>query len=164
MTETDKAYLAGLIDGEGCITMTAFSSKYMPDTKTKLRGKRSTLVRVFIIMCDGRNIFDWLRNITGSGYTFFRKRPNKHPTWKDSYGIIWHGKDAKEMLIEIFPYLRLKTRQAQLIIDWVTKSQDLIHNPRWKKGTKGGIAFSPDVLKYRDSVIDEIRALNRKGQ
>ena len=52
ITETDKAYLAGIIDGEGCINVT--------------EDKQSTGIRVEVGSTDPR-VIDWIYRKTGIG-------------------------------------------------------------------------------------------------
>jgi len=97
-SEVDRAYLAGLLDGDGCIMSTI---ERHPEKKFGFR------VRVFLkISQKNRKILDWCRNITQSGVV----RENR-----DQYD--WRLRDQKEVariLEAIYPYLKIKRKQAEL--------------------------------------------------
>jgi hypothetical protein len=96
ITKTDLAYAAGIIDGEGCITL----------------WKRGSLFRLSLVVatCD-KYICPWLfRTFGGRLYPRKLKDPTRHPQY------FWYPKDsdAGKFLRAIFPYLKLKQEQAKV--------------------------------------------------
>jgi intein/homing endonuclease len=104
-SETEKAYLAGLIDGEGTIHIVLqrnktkkipeyfFSEVYITNTKMEM--------------------LRWVQERFGGKIRFSRKNENRN--WKPVYRIHYHGKDAMALLAEAGPYLVIKKEHALLL-------------------------------------------------
>lgn len=149
MTRTERAYLAGLIDGEGCISM------YWNNRNDGLNG--STLSRLHIAMC-APGIIEWIKLRTGSG-TIYTRRHTRQAVWKDLSTITWTGKTAVEVLRQALPFLRLKKRQAHIFIAWVALSD----RTRKFHGRAGGSPYPTWVRAKRDAWLVEMRSLNQRG-
>ena len=150
MTRTERAYLAGLIDGEGCISM------FWNNANDGLNG--STMARLHIAMCD-EGILAWVRRRVGSGTSFTRPYVKKNPAWRPLWTIAWTGRSAVAVLRQVLPYLRLKKRQARILIAWVTLS----NRTRKFHGRAGGSPYPKWVLAKRDAWLLEMRSLNQRG-
>lgn len=157
MTETERAYLAGLIDGEGCISIfvNRWNNAKRVTPVDDLAG--STLARVHICMCD-EPLIRWIRRRVGSG-TMYLRRVRTKAHWKPLSTIVWTGATAVLMLRQVLPYLRLKKRQAKIFIAWVTLAKRTVH---WQ-GRRGGSAYPLWVIRKRNAWLAEMRALNRRG-
>lgn len=98
MAKTNKAYIAGLMDGDGAIM--AFVEKHS-EKKFKLR------IRVVLkITQKSREHLVWIQDVTGFG-EIYRNR--------GSYD--WILKDQKQVLKlikSLKPYIRIKSRQAKI--------------------------------------------------
>ena len=160
MTKTERAYLAGLIDGEGCVTL--FVNNWNHRLKNgKLAGSKngSTLSRLHIAVCDKAAI-DSVAETVGFGKTYARSPIGRGAgVWKQLFTITWTGKRAVVILKQVLPYLRIKRRQAEILIEWVT----LAERERHFKGRNGGPAYPEWVIAKRDAFVEELRALNRRG-
>ncbi len=104
MKNTDLAYIAGIIDGEGCIRFT--SNRNKDRTRRYYSLVEITMTKEFICQ--------WLHFAFG-GYIYCKKIPdNKNwaPQWR------WYVKrqDAYDFLKAIYPFLRIKKAQAELAI------------------------------------------------
>ena len=107
----DLVYTAGLIDGEGSIVIGV--SK--PSTK---RGNKlpSHWLQVGIINTD-KELIDWLKNTFGghiSNNSHCPSRKRQRPCW--AWRVV--GNKAKIFLEMIYPYLRVKKKQAELAIEF----------------------------------------------
>ena len=91
MSETDKAYVAGVIDCKGCIQVSIIKEHSMP--------------RLAVVSGSSRLISSLLAAI-GDG----NDRPKQSR-------LVWSGNRACDLLKDIIPYLREKRSQAQLVID-----------------------------------------------
>lgn len=101
LTETEAAYIAGIFDGEGCVSLW-------------LRRKRTVAVSVMITNTDA-NLINWLHEKLG-GNVWTRTRTGKYKTvyrW-DVRG----GRSAIEFLSRIRPYLIVKAKQADIAMRW----------------------------------------------
>ena len=90
MEEVDKAYLAGIIDGEGCISVV---------------NGRQLIIKV--AMYD-KSPMELVSALFGS---------NLSPC-KRGYQTMISGYRAKEVITDILPYLRGKTEQAKLALKY----------------------------------------------
>jgi hypothetical protein len=150
MTRLQAAYIAGLIDGEGTIGMFANAAPSRP--------RPATLARVKIGMTDERMI-RWLQRVTTDGQV--SSWQGNGARQKRCHVIQWNGRKALPLLRAVLPFLRLKKPQAAILIEWIllsTKTQArLLQNDRNHR------AFPPELLRKRDAMIGELRALNHRG-
>lgn len=136
--ETDLAYLAGFIDGEGSITI--FSSQ--------ARGRRRDNLRFDIYNTD-ETVLLWIMQVFGGRvHTIPRSRRD----WKQEHVWTAGPRQAACILTACLPYLKLKKRQAELFIQHQATSH-----------RNGRNRTPPDVLAVRDRIIAEVQGLNRKG-
>jgi len=95
MVETDKAYLAALIDGEGHIGAS--------------NGVGYNMLVLQVTNYD-KDVLDWACNITGLGTV---RRSNK-TLWR------WctSGRQTKQVLAMVFPYMRIKREHGFIAAQW----------------------------------------------
>ena len=140
MAENDLAYLAGIIDGEGCIDIPKQS-------KSTVRVPRT--IRI-VITNTSPILIDWLvHKFDGKAYE--RKKGNyKHRCWS----VYWHCRKAEALLVEVLPYLKIKREQAELALSF----QRLITSPRGIKGKRCS------TIPEREAVIEAMHILNSGGK
>ncbi len=141
LTETERAYLAGILDGEGCVSVATRLKKYLTPivqvTNTRLE------------------LLDWLHVRYGGSVL---ARPDKRQTRKPSYAWVVCGQKALHVLRDARPYLLLKTQQADLVLALPrqsTKQRDALGRI---KGCIGPAEIAANV-----KLIGQIRALNQRG-
>jgi hypothetical protein len=101
--ETDWAYAAGFVDGEGCI---AVVRSFVPN-----RDRFVYSVHV-VVANNGREVLDWMRTNWG-GWVVGVSGPSRGSLARDSW--TWRGPTgtrAEPVLVGIRPYLRIKQRQC----------------------------------------------------
>ncbi len=100
MKATEKAYLAGIIDGEGCISI----------GRNSQHG--SYVIRLFIAQHSRElELHKWLRSL-GAGCT---------ETYTSIVKYTWSGHKMKPILEATLPYMKVKTRQAKLALRFIDK-------------------------------------------
>jgi hypothetical protein len=106
VTDLEKAWLAGFIDGEGCIGMQCL----------KAHGKKYYLVRIQITQTD-LNVLRHVAGITGVNRLCQAKRygPNQADAWRWDADMT----DAERVLKDILPYLVRKREVALLAIEYI---------------------------------------------
>lgn len=107
-TELDLAYIAGLLDGEGCIHIGAMTTK---------RGSLSYALTVNVANTF-YPVLEFVRDRLGGVIS---------PQRKDFYQLIWCSKLAQEVLLLLLPYLIIKRELAELSIcfqDIINSKQD----------------------------------------
>jgi hypothetical protein len=114
LSETEKGYLAGIIDGEGCIMLARHLGK---------RGKHVCHLHVSITNTS-MALHQWLeQRMPGAGYVRQRQRikidarpTSNQPQWRTLYDWIISGNRVATILLrEITPYLVIKRTQAELL-------------------------------------------------
>jgi hypothetical protein len=107
LSQTELAYMAGLIDGDGCIRIGHVGPL-----------KRTYYATVEIGMTDLPTI-EWVQKCWQSGtiklnnHTAMRSRS---PGWKSQWIVRIHGKRAQLLCRLLLPYLRTKKANAKLVI------------------------------------------------
>ena len=106
---TDKAYVAGLIDGEGSI--------FICKQKRWKNGSFGYQLRVMVGMTDKKTI-DFLKNKLGGGIHCVKGRKVNH---SDCY--LWgiYAKNASNLLKTLKPYLITKKEEAEIAIEFQGK-------------------------------------------
>jgi hypothetical protein len=113
MMGTDTiAYIAGLFDGEGCVTC-----KQKP-TKRKDRGGK--IYNQWYIRCEiamtNRAVIEWIHEVLGFGWCA-EKRYNNKPKYKKQWRWCCGYRDALLFAKIIWPHTQVKLHQIENIID-----------------------------------------------
>ena len=117
MTSTERAYVGGIIDGEGCIEF-----KWADRIRKNRKGTptyHTLIVRMEVPQVDKR-LIDYLMEITKEGTRDIKRYP-KHPTYQDQHRwrVGYHG--VYRVLKQVYPYLIVKKQKAKLIVDHYDK-------------------------------------------
>lgn len=127
-TKNDFIYLAGFIDAECCLSIRQnYPILYFNNTKAP--------------------IFHWIASRFG-GYIYICKKPR--PNLRLKFQWVCVGKNLKEILKNIFPYLRYKKRNCKKLIEFMETYQIR------KK-------LSSDIIEKRNLIIQEIHKFNHVG-
>ena len=106
------AYIAGLFDGEGCVTC-----KQKP-TKRKDRGGK--IYNQWYIRCEiamtNRAVIEWIHEVLGFGWSAEKKYHTK-PKYKKQWRWCCGYRDALLFAKIIWPYTQVKLHQIENIID-----------------------------------------------
>ena len=106
---SDKAkfgYLAGILDGEGCLTIGA--------------GQKETCTNynsIIVVSNTNKGLVDWLQTKFGGSVYLCRKQQGNQ---KEAY--MWRVLKKKEielLLLATLPYLVIKREQAKLLLEFV---------------------------------------------
>jgi hypothetical protein len=102
MSQADYAYLAGVIDGEGCIRI----------QRVRARGVVRYQLRLHVANTS-RALMDWLE-MTFGGHAYARKKPHGGVVWD------WHVKNGHvpDVLRLVLPYLIVKREEALLAFEF----------------------------------------------
>jgi hypothetical protein len=156
MKTDERAWQAGIIDGEGCITI----SKQMRE------GRPSPAYRPMITVTNtDRRLIQPFSDAWG-GALYHRPDSRKNLMWADSWTWYCPRTAVVPFLKSILPYLRGKHEQAKLLIDFTSRCKTF---PRSKgtliAGKRGGSRpLGIEELEYRDTIWNQVRELNTKGQ
>lgn len=114
--DTDIAYIAGLIDGEGSIMLYYRGGIERLTDRSEVRyTKHNTFTPIVEITNTNVEVLNWIKSILSAGgiYTHIYKTGNR----KDiSVYRVSSTKDIEWLLMSILPYLRIKKKQAELLL------------------------------------------------
>jgi LAGLIDADG endonuclease len=139
--ETDRAWLAGIIDGEGSIHISRVTE---PKNKSGF-----AFHPVLSITNTNESILSNIKRITDCG-SICRVR-SLRASWKDKYLYTANSNCVRKILPEVLPYLVAKREQARLLLKFVSlvkPAQKAKLQPRTEK----------------QSLYSRMRILNRKGK
>ncbi|MGL5379999.1 LAGLIDADG family homing endonuclease [Clostridium sp.] len=131
MTEVEKAYIAGIIDGEGSIMLQKFHKNEFPSPCVSVAS--TTL-----------ELLNWLKEKIGGGKIIRKKNynPDKH---SDCYSYFLKYNEAINLIQEIYPYLIIesKKRRANLILE------------KYKAVTPRNGRYSEELLKAKNKFYED---------
>lgn len=135
MKDTEKAYIAGIIDGEGSIILQRFHSNEHPAPCVSIA---STSMELLI----------WVKKVVGTGVIVSKKnyQPDIH---KDCFSYVLKSNAALSLLEDIAPYLIIdtKVKRAKLILE------------RYKVLTPRNGRYSDELLEMKKLFYDEFIAI-----
>lgn len=144
LTKLQAAYIAGIIDGEGCICVSRA-------TGGKKRAGRSFLYRASIgVHMTNERVIRWLHKTTAVG-TFTVSKP---PTIRSNIGYRWQiwSKNSADLCKQILPYLIVKNEQAKAVIDF--------QGGRRHPGRSG---LTKKEKKKQVDIYNRFRIMNKRG-
>ena len=134
LTTAEAAYLAGIVDGEG--TLSVWRSR-PHDYRS-----RDKYAMTFTIAQADWPFLDGIRQMAGNGHVAACRRKQPDPRRKPEYKLVFNGHQTRWILPQISPYLRVKRRQADLVLQFLG----------------AGVGD-----KERARIYGECHALNQKG-
>ena len=148
-SEADLAYLAGLIDSEGCFRICHFQSKRP--------GRSRSYIPVLEIGNTKHCIFSWLRMRFGGSMVYREPTSRNHNPM-----IIWslRSKALYTILTKILPYLRTKKERCEKLIELQETS---IKNGGNRKSDEFRIR-QKEIQSIREKIVEDIHKLNAKGK
>jgi hypothetical protein len=136
LTPEEKAYIAGIIDGEGSIMLIKFHKNQLPSPCVTIS---STTIELLV----------WIKSKTKAG-TIVNKKNYNNKKHSDSYTYQVKYNDAINLLIDIEPYLVIeyKKKRAKMIIEG------------YKRITPRNGRYSPEMLKEKEKFYEEFLGIN----
>lgn len=145
---TDRAYIAGLFDGEGCVIL------YKRIRKPTNRVEFSLVVS---IGNTHRPTLEWIKNQFG-GSIAKRHNGTNLPVWE------WKAsnRSAYDFLWVLLPYCRIKKAQIELAIE---AHETIISQGKNLEGKKDGQwpCRSAEQIEILDKYMEQLRELKRVG-
>lgn len=108
LTDIELAYIAGIIDGEGTVSISSNKSALRNGVCPVQYNGRITVVNTSV------SLLDWLNTRIGGAQ--MRTRKTK-PEYKDVYVLIVNGCASAMLCKRLLPYLVVKKKQAELVIE-----------------------------------------------
>ena len=124
MTDTEAAYIAGLFDGEGCVSY----KQYMRQRPHNKKPYPTWQIKLEIAMTE-KSILVWLCEVLGVGTVTEKKYKTKYALgWKKQWRWRCSHRDAFMVCCLMFPYAHIKLGKIQKIIDHYGKKKLKVMN------------------------------------
>lgn len=137
LKDLEIAYIAGLIDGEGCISIVFTSRKlYMPSVQ---------------VIMTGQPVLEWLANRLNVKCSKLNRKLAEHH--KTQYEVRLNGRRAVWLCMLMEPYLKEKHRQAQIVIEF---------GETYQTGYDSR-SISSDTFDKRQQLKERMHQLNKRG-
>ena len=134
MEEAEKAYIAGIVDGEGTVTLMK-------------HHKNETPLPFVAIANNNLDLLKWIKSLVGGNICTKKKRLPHH---NDSYVLNIRQDRAMRLLNEIKEFLIVKRQQADLI------------TTQYKAVTHRAGKYTPELLAKKYQLVAKIRELNQR--
>jgi len=140
----EKAYIAGLIDGEGSIYVAAVGPK-----------RNKTVYPIVTLAMTHLGVVEWLSERLEAGTVKLHNQTNlrRYSYMKPQYRFQVFGKRARMLCEAMLPYLKVKRQQAELVATFPTDA-------RIAPGVK---IERTDINEIRFRLRDQINALNHNA-
>ena len=149
ISPTQASYIAGIIDGEGTLSMSYY--KGAVDSYGKKYRSFSMTCRV---TNTNKEVVEWLVKTTGYGKIKLLNVPPSRTGLKLKRQWSWllPANGCREILPQLYPYLIIKKRQAEIFLDWFRD----VSGRRGKNMTK-------ELFQHKLEVLAELHTLNKRG-
>ena len=139
ISKIDRAYIAGLIDGEGSIHMTR-------------KVKYGTYYAFITVGMSDKGVIEWLANQFGNKATecLYMKKGSFKKTPKPIYRISLQGRRACLLCEILLPYLKVKKKQAEVLMEY----------PCDARISPGRKIYGSEINEIRIKLKDRLTELN----
>ena len=114
MNENDKAYIAGLFDGEGSV-------EYTRRLEKRTKGRKYKIWRITLEMSmTDESVIRWVHEVLGVGTVSIRvknKSPSSKPHWKKQWRWRCSFREALYVAKLLWPHAQTKLHKLEQIID-----------------------------------------------
>ena len=140
----NRAYVAGLLDGEGCVTLEA----------TRRTGKVFIYPRIYVGMsARARAVLDMLQADFGGRIKKVIRHSIKH---HEGATLTICGTGAILLLKEVLPFLILKKNQAKLAV----AAHNLLES---RRQMAYGKMWTPALTRKMETMLLQMKTLNKRG-
>lgn len=146
MKRVDAAYLAGILDGEGCISLQRYKQAGR-DGEGKRGAKSFGYSLTVSVEINSEAVVLWLIDLFGGNYSTRHRSGNRKRQYKWSV----YGKACKPILEIALPYMKVKNAQAEIALDFIETI-----------GVYGSVV-ADDVIEQRNLLVGEMREWNQRG-
>lgn len=142
LTDIQCGYLAGMIDGEGCINY------YKSKSKSSKIGY-TFVARLYITNTNLEGLIA-IKNMVGFGR--MRQKTSYNDNRKTAYELDFSPRETKVILEKVYPCLIIKKSQAKLMLEF-------LNSCKWG----GKYTLSREVLDRRHDIFFLMKKLNQRG-
>jgi hypothetical protein len=148
MIETEKAWLAAIVDGEGTIMLSR--------RKHNLARRGFYYIPALEISNSNKALLIKIWEIIGEGGVYPERRSERNPRWKKKWLYNGSAGVMRAILPQILPYLIIKKDQAKTMLEYL---QHAIDNP-----IVGRKEIPPGYYPRIDALYLMLKKMNEKGK
>jgi hypothetical protein len=151
-TPEQCAYLAGIIDGEGCIHIGCF--------RKVTQYRKSPHFQTYIQVSNtSEELIDWLQKIFGGAKRSYT--PKQTPINSRKKVFQWGAwSDQITHICElIHPYVVIKKREVEIMLEM----RKTFETSLWKKGHQGVLPVDGEILAQREKCFLEIKSYHQRS-
>jgi len=150
LSDVERAWLAGVVDGEGSIFITKLAPKLHP------RYRRGFFYRAELSVANSDpRLLARVRDVVGKGYFGLDKERSQNPKWRDKWQYKGSGLVLRGILPQILPYMTVKRRNAEAMLRYLEFVDEYPID---------GLKAPPVGYDGKlDSLYLEVKQLNREG-
>jgi hypothetical protein len=147
----DLKYVAGIVDGEGCVRISLNKAAIQAN-------KRPRVTMALTVSNTYKPLLYKLKRQFGGTIHHVNHASIKH---KDSYNWVLSERAACLLLKKLLPFMFIKKKQAKLAIRLLALKDKL---RRTKKGRPQGAPLTDEEYEQRLVIVQESKALNHRGK
>lgn len=140
MTELQRAWLAGFIDGEGSIGIYRKKSIHA-------RASHDYGVRILAVNTN-QEVMEYIKVLVGSGCSWISKKGYK-ANWRPCHRWQAFGENARDIVRQILPYLKVKRAIAELVLTMPICSRN---------------GRTADDIARQEAIFASAKMMNRRGR
>ncbi len=149
-TIAEASYMAGIMDGEG----TFYIGNYSGNRKN---GDKHYQTLIAVATTD-KSLMDWLHNTFGGGVRAYTPKQMSKNSRKQVFRWCATSNRMLHICEIIFPYLVIKRRQAEIMIE-IRKTFNDLHNIKGRQHVQN---LPTGVLELRQQLMDELQLLHTR--
>lgn len=140
LTDPEMAYIAGIVDGEGCFSITdGGGRKFSVSFGINMADSSALRMISKVFRCPIRN---------------FIASDNK-----PYFNIQLSGDNLKEFILAVYPYLRVKRKEAELALE-MRASLDSTKGKQKPRSEGGGSEpLGQEIIEYRNKIVEVSKAI-----
>jgi intein/homing endonuclease len=141
LTETQKAYLAGFFDGEGCVSIGKYQGKH----------NRTPVYQLMVVVAQKVRALDEMCKMAGVGSVLANTKDGEvYQQWRMS------PRDGAEFLKAILPYLKIKAMEARVAIEFQSKQGH-------QKGNGIGYTVPQTLINEKEKYYQVLRTIKGRS-
>lgn len=139
-TQTQLAYLAGILDGEGSIYI-----------QSRIRNNSINYFPRFQVVNTNQDLLNWIKEIFG-GTVYEKPRKHLNPKWKMQYEWFSNREQLDKILPLLVPFLIIKKKHAEIMLEF-----------RKTFLTRETYKVPKETNEFRKDCLEKLKALNKRG-
>ncbi len=144
--------MAGFVDGEGMLTIVKRKRKYRPSPAFRAEISIANTKRAALL--------PFQEEYGGKIQSYGKTRNDWTSGWSEAYAWVCPHSCVERFLGDLLPYLRLKKKNARIILEFLMTKNAFARKKR--RGRGGSAPLSDEEIALREEFRRTVRLFNRK--